>query len=316
MIELSKIQNGTCKDAHVQELGALYNQLKTLMKNRCIICPCGNQLQEMGMTKGRENAKQFLFGFTNAELRHPEEIFTTQMQIGFQSFLNNETEIELVVTSAFQMGMYPEVPFTLHVSPQYSQEKTEELRRSKYRIKDILNDLKSQNGVSKIFEEQLQNELGAELQLFLDALSNPLESEAAFNRYVDEIGCFHRITQFSPTTDEKLHIKHLSSYCKFLASAYHNCLPYIWIRANLWTHLMQRSNRIVQGDNLDVKWAAAYLPFVDYAVTDHTFCELLYSSGLAKQYGAKVYSFRTLTELLDELGSINLSNAALSSQSV
>ena len=94
-------------------------------------------------------------------------------------------------------------------------------------------------------------------------------------------------------------------------SVYHDALPFIWIRSNLWAHLMQHSNRIVQGDNLDVKWAAAYLPFVDYAVTDHTFCELLHSSGLAKQYGTKVYSFRTLNELLDELGSINSSNAAL-----
>ena len=64
---------------------------------------------------------------------------------------------------------------------------------------------------------------------------------------------------------------------------------------------MQRSNKIVRGDNLDITWAAAYLPFVDYAVTDHAFCELLYSSGLAELYGVKVYSLKTLKTLLDNL---------------
>jgi len=77
-----------------------------------------------------------------------------------------------------------------------------------------------------------------------------------------------------------------------------------WIESVLWAHRMQRSNKIERGDNLDTVWAAAYLPFVDYTVTDNAFCELLQNSGLAKQYGTKVYSDKTLSSLLMDLKSI------------
>ena len=98
------------------------------------------------------------------------------------------------------------------------------------------------------------------------------------------------------------------TYCKLVFTrtrrSYHDLLPYIWIRASLWAHLMQRPNRIVRGDNLDVQWAAAYLPFVNFAITDGAFCKLLQESGLADLYGTKVYSLRTLNTLIDDLKSI------------
>ena len=84
-------------------------------------------------------------------------------------------------------------------------------------------------------------------------------------------------------------------------SPYHDALPYIWIRANLWSRLMHREKAVLHSDNLDIQWAAAYLPFVDYVVTDNACCRLLQESGLTELYGAKVYSFKGLGNLLDEL---------------
>lgn len=52
---------------------------------------------------------------------------------------------------------------------------------------------------------------------------------------------------------------------------------------------------------MDTVWAAAYLPFVDYFVTDNGFCRLLNDSGLAEKYGAKVYSLKSIDLLLDVL---------------
>ena len=78
-------------------------------------------------------------------------------------------------------------------------------------------------------------------------------------------------------------------------------MPYIWVGSVLFSHIMQRANKVKQGDNLDIKWASAYLPFVDYAVTDNNFCDLLNQSGLSEQYGTKVFCFKTLDELLKNL---------------
>ena len=90
----------------------------------------------------------------------------------------------------------------------------------------------------------------------------------------------------------------------FLLSWHHHLLPYIWIEASLWAHLIQRPNQIKHGDNLDVQWAAAYLPFMDYIVADNDFCSLLHNSGLAQQYGVNAYCPRTLTTLLHTLESL------------
>ncbi|MCR4719212.1 MAG: hypothetical protein K5768_06240 [Firmicutes bacterium] len=90
-------------------------------------------------------------------------------------------------------------------------------------------------------------------------------------------------------------------YQEFLLSAYHHNLPYKQIESVLFTNILQRPNMIIDSDVLDIKWASVYLPFIDYAVTDKSFCNLLQASGLADRYGTKVYSFNTLNDLLNEL---------------
>ena len=52
---------------------------------------------------------------------------------------------------------------------------------------------------------------------------------------------------------------------------------------------------------MDIKWAAAYLPFIDYAITDSAFCNLLNTSGIAQLYNTKVYSVRTLQDFMSDV---------------
>ena len=128
-----------------------------------------------------------------------------------------------------------------------------------------------------------------------------MDSEESVGRYVEEITRFYRITGTYPGMELDQYRQETVRYGEFLTSAYHDYLPYIWIRANLWTHLMQRQNKIKKSDNLDIQWAAAYLPYIHYAVTDNDFCNVLYSSGMADLYQVKVYSLSTLKNLLNEL---------------
>ena len=96
----------------------------------------------------------------------------------------------------------------------------------------------------------------------------------------------------------------IKKYIDYLCSTYHHKLPINWITSVLFAHLMQRPNKIKHSDKLDITWASAYLPFVDYAITDGKFCDLLNSSGLADLYGTKVYKFKTLCDLVYELDNI------------
>lgn len=304
MVQLSRHEQGICKDVHKQEIAKLYELLSAMRCERKILIPLGNQLQEMGMTKHRENAKQFLYRFTNSELLHPDLVLTAEMKAGYKAFEKNSPTIGLGIHTAFKKDEYSGSPFIIHVAPVYSPEKADVLRCEKYKIVDILNDMKAAKKVKTTFADQLSTELESEFQMLCNAMEDPTATEDAFLQYANEMEKFYRITEYSVTEDPELQGSRFSQYCQFLLSPYHDLLPYIWIRANLWTHLMLRSNKIVQGDNLDIQWASAYLPFVDYAVTDNAFCELLRSSGLAELYGTKVYSFRTLSDLLDDLKSI------------
>lgn len=60
MIELSRHERGACTDAHKEQISELYEILTAKMQKNRILCPLGNQLQEMGMTKEKEPAKLFL----------------------------------------------------------------------------------------------------------------------------------------------------------------------------------------------------------------------------------------------------------------
>ena len=266
-----------------------------MIRTQHIYCPKGNQLEEMGMSAERTEARNFLCSFTNSEMFRPFDVRIAQQQAGYSAFIHSSPAIRLGLDTAFEDTMSDHLPFIIHADPVYSRKKIDELRRQKYHNKAILNEMKSKRQIEKSLEAQLEVELDADYWLFEKyVLHNPQDSIEAVSRFADEMGLFYRIT-CQPFEEAGL------NYATFLQSPYHYCLPYIWIRACLWAHLMQRPNKIQNGDNLDVEWAAAYLPFADYAVTDDAFCKLLQSSGLAEQYHTKVYSFKTLTPLLDEL---------------
>lgn len=307
MIELARYEDRKCTDTHKQELGELYELLPSMMREKRILSPLGNQLQEMGMTQEKTPAKLFLYRFTNAEMLHPDTIQQKHMQLGYRAFSNGDQAIVFDRSTALKEDKYSSSPFVIHAAPVYAPQKAEKLRQEKFHIVDVLNEMKTSRNIQPDFISQLRAELEAEYILFMERmLEKSPSSEAEYMRYVDELEKFYRTTGFDPcSTPEQLAEAYIS-YGTFLLSPYHDLLPYIWIRANLWAHLMQRQNKIKQGDNLDVQWAAAYLPYVDYAVTDHAFCTLLNSSGLAEHYGTKVYSFRTLKELLAELKRINV----------
>lgn len=299
MIELGKFEKGICKNEHIKEIGELYEVLEKLKQKGVIICPLGNQLEEMGMTKEREDAKYFLYDFTNSKLHKPSVISNLQLKESYEAFVNSRNLLELGTNFAFEKDEHPDSKFTIHVAPVYTPEKAETLRSKKMQLVDVLNEMKKSGKIESDFESQLKTELLSDLQLLIENITNnPFSSEEDCARYIDEIGEFHSITLAEPyCSDEKLK-KEFERYVDFLCSTYHHKIPCVWIRANLWAHLMQRQDKIVRGDNLDIQWAAAYLPFVDYAITDDKFRLLLQNSGLAEQYGTKVYSLKTLKDFL------------------
>ena len=303
LIELSRYEKGCCTNEHIDNIGALYNTLQKLMQEKRIFCVLGNQLEEMGTTRSREDARNFLFRFTNVELKTPFQIKNMQFKVGYQAFVKNAQSNMFDATEIVEKEiLVSNSSIEVHAVPIYSIKQIEEFRRDKQILAAKLNDAKIGKKVAENYDNQLQLELRADFQVFRQCLEKYNDSPEDYMKMLDALGDAYSCVGFNPCHASHSDIvRVVDSHNRFLLSSYHHKLPYVWICSVLFAHIMQRQNKIRHSDNLDITWASAYLPFVDYAVTDTAFCDLLNQSGLATQYGTKVYCFKTINKLLEEL---------------
>ena len=303
LIELSNYEKGCCKNEHVEKIGVLYTALRNLMKDNRILCVLGNQFEEMAVAPARKDARRFLFGFTNAELKSPPQIKNAQVKAGYRAFATDMQiytfeATEIVKKAKFVSGSSIEV----HAIPAYSPEQIKELKQDKYILAEKLNEAKIKKRIAKNYDEQLKLELQADFNVFKYRLEHSAESQEDFTNMLDALAVMYSCIGLNPRNASHSDIvSAVDSYNQFLLSSYHHKLPYVWISSVLFAHIMQRQKKISQSDNLDITWASAYLPFVDYAVTDTSFCDLLNQSGLSTHYGTKVFCFKTINNLLEKL---------------
>lgn len=303
LIELSRYEKGCCKNEHIEKIEALYRSLLKCMQEKRILCVLGHQLEEMGTSQRREAERDFLFRFTNVEFKSPHQVEKMQKKKGYQAF---EKKKLIEIFNVFDIIESPvcvsNSSIEIHAVPMYTPEKAKELKQEKQNLAKILNDVKKQGRIAKNFEDQLALELKAEIQVFQYNLEHYNDSWQGYMHMNDALIDVYRRVGIDPinaSDDERINA--VSKHNSFLVSPYHHKLPCVWIRSVLFAHIMQRQNKIIHSDNLDITWASAYLPFIDYAITDTSFCNLLNQSGLAESYGTKVYCFKTLGKLLEEL---------------
>lgn len=301
MIELSRHEKGICTDAYRQEIGELYDVLTLLMRNRKVHCVLGNQLQEMGISKGRAPSRDFLFGFTNLELQHPYLIEKAQLDLGYRAYTEHCPLLELDIGMITGHDPQPDSQFIIRVAPVYKQEKLQKEKEAKLSTVAKLNDMKQNGHIEKDYATQLETEYKADFQVFLHTLEHANDSIESLSLYFDTLRLVYKRAGIPLTASDQERLCAVDTHNHFLLSSYHHKLPYKHIEAVLWATRMQRSDKIKNGDNLDTIWAAAYLPFVHYTVTDNAFCALLQSTGLAEHYGTKVFSHKSLKGLLEEL---------------
>ena len=177
-----------------------------------------------------------------------------------------------------------------------SKEQTEAYKQNKQNLAATLNETKCFGKTAENYAAQLKLELDADNYVFQYNLNHCTDSPENYTNMLDTLGFVYSCVGTDPTNTSAI-----EGYKRFLDSLYHHNLPYVWIQSVLFAHIMQRQNKISQSDYADIKWASAYLPFVDYAVTDIAFCNLLNKSGLAELYGTKVHCLKTLGDLFKEI---------------
>ena len=303
LIELSRYEKGKCTDVHSQHIGKLYDILLSLMRENRILCPLGNQMCEMGMSRQRQQARNFVFQFTNARMIEPSGIEDMQFDIGCNAFVNSESSLNFNAEDIFERLYSDDVnSFKIDIATIYPEEKILNLKQSKYVLMQKLNTAKKSNEKVLDFYSQLKLELEADFQVFMHIIENYDKSIESYSLNIDTlVKIFRRIGINIIGTSNEERVNAVSIHNDFLLSLYHHQLPCVWIKSVLFAHIMQRPNKIIQSDYLDIMWASAYLPFIDYAITDKKFCALLNQSGLAELYRTKVYDLNSIDKLLEEL---------------
>ena len=303
LIELSKYEKGVCTNEHIQSIGRLYDVLISLMQENRILCPLGNQMCEMGMSQKRKPARDFVYRFTNAEMLEPFEIQNIQFDLGCTAFINNEHTLDFHAEDVFESTCFDHNnSLKINVTTVYSKEKIESLRQSKYNLMQKLNVAKQENGSAFDFSSRLKLELEADFQVFMHIIEHYDDSLESYSLNLDTLNKIYRrvgINIIGASIEER--VNSVNVHNNFLLSSYHHKLPYVWISSVLFANLMCRPGKIIRGDYLDISWASAYLPFVDYAITDKKFCSLLNQCGLLDLYKTKVHDFNSIDKLLEEL---------------
>ena len=303
LIEFSRYENGNCDNVHKNEICELYNTLVSLMKSNHIICVLGNQMEEMGSTINRGNARDFLYKFTNAIFLEPFEIEKIQIKHGYNAFIKAQAEFSFNTKTIFEKFHYlKNSSIQINIPTIYKRERAQKIKEIKYMLADDLNKMKNDGKISTDYEKQLSIELKADFEVFRYNLEHCNDSIEAYEQNQYNLGKIYEITGIDlRIADNEERKRAVEIYCNFLLSECHHALPYVWIRSVLFVLLMQQPNKIIHSDNLDIIWASAYLPFVNYVVTDDKFNNLLNNSGLLTQYNTKSYSMRTLKKLINEL---------------
>lgn len=301
MLELAKYAKGICDNSHKAEIGELFSLLTQLMQSGKLLCPSGNQLQEMGMSHGKKDAKMFLLSFTNAWLKLPDEIKEDQLAIGYQAFIAQNPWIGLREDMIFDEDSTPDSQFRVHLAPIYKPETLEKRRTTKLDTVRTLNAMKQGGRIEKDWNAQLRSELLSDYHQVYWAFVRQEDYTPTIEHVLQQRDLLYSRTGLRKQAGACIPPEVADSYTRFLQSSYHHNLPFQRIEAVLWAHFMQRSNKIVRGDRLDALWASAYLPFVDYVITDHAFSMLLIESSIAETYNTEVYSMRNFRTMIDSL---------------
>ena len=296
VIELFKYSIGHCTDKQKDDIGKLYAVLQQAKEKGSILCPSGNQLQEIGFFERRIECRRFYYSFLSPSFLSPNDIFHLQKRISFEAFKANNKAIILNSIETIENEPF-ESRFIVDLSEKHDTTTAKNYSVQKKQLVESLNKAKEKNYFCQNFDEQLRSELNNDFQLFEKYARGFNQNEELFSMSMSNWAEYHIITGDGFPPNPSI----VEQYSSFLKSPYHHFLPSVWIQSNLWALYASRPNKFKSGDNLDIRWVSAYLPYVDYAITDNAFCEAIKCLKIDDYYKTQVYSLQTINEFVDVL---------------
>lgn len=298
-IEMKRAIDGNCHTLYASQLIELHDLLIELMRRELIICPVGSQQDEIGVSKKRQGVEEFLQRFTNAEILTPYEIKQLQLDAFYNAFKNSIPTIELSSEKVLKEE-HSISGLKIRVISYSSADVLNAKKESKDRTVELVNELRSSGRASKVFEKQFSIELTAEQQVINEALRMATSTTEDILTSINILApIFSRIDSFPSSPD---FVETFSGYLYgFLPSLYLTRIPYIIIASSINAYKLCSDTKLLGSDAQDIDNAAAYLPYVDYFVTDTSLRNTIKRLGIDKLCNTNIYAMRDFSQLLLDL---------------
>jgi len=229
LIELCKYQKGRCTDKHKDDIGSLYEKLVGLMQTNRILCPLGNQIVEIGLTKNRNDTKLFLSRFTNSKLYLPDQIYNAQLDLGYYSYRKKDSRILLQANDIFEYVNCSKQQCDLYRFSKNSWDIAQQEKIKKREIAITLNNFKKSDILANDFTIQYERELQADYQVLQHILEKIKRvPEMIFDYFDFLMPICMRVGSNNPSEfifNEKSYV----DYLNFLLSPYQGKLPHIYV---------------------------------------------------------------------------------------
>jgi hypothetical protein len=312
VIKLTKLgQGGALQAVELERLTRLKELVEKLQENGRLLCPQADQEEEYaGGRLDKEIHGDFLALSFGIGLRHRQGIFDYQAQLGMKAYVQKEQTINIPLDAYFHGDPVEELAiargrlFVVGANPIKDPEILARRASAKAEVHRVWEDFRQEFFAEKrTYEQQLQAEqtgyadgLAQVVREFEDKIRSGVapdfwelmraEGFLMFRLYWNSLGGKPR---------------GLEGAYRFFCSSYFNNLPVPRIREQLAADLLTGNQTILTGDMMDVELLSIAIPVSHFVLTDKQMALRIKRRGIAKEWGAEVYSFSDIDALFEKL---------------
>ncbi len=303
LIELNKINNGSSTIKYQRELKILSQMLFDLTQCDKLMVPIADQELEIDYRKNKNNNIEILFKLSNGnKFQNSLIIEREQKEKLFEAFTQGKKEVSIHYTGGFSdidKKSFERKTFIKGIINLLGTNIIDELRKEKQIRTVELIEYQKTIDKKETFKEHLVKEFLHE-GLFLnkkviEKITKGERLSQNENNYWNEFVYFARKYQLKGDLTEQI-----IEYCNFQIGFYWFAIPFIDIERNMNTYI-SLFQKFEPGDYVDIVNASRFLPYCNYYITDNKMCRILKELEIDKRYNVKIYSLKTINDLIDEL---------------
>jgi len=306
IIKFTELKNGVKLSLIEQKRSErLYNIIYRKVRQKKLICPIGDQFEEIEIGKElveecRELQSDLALGI---RFVHGLRIKEIQMQQAMKAYINRDKEITVSYKDAFYRDPVKALidikDFSISVDFSHTKEEVNNNIKEKKQTTEQIEMLR-RDRVSKgiTYDQQLKQELIGQLQAMDQArkqfvnkiMAGAIPTSEDIFRLENLI--FKPLQFWKKYSGEQ---ENLEEFDKFFNSNFWKSMPKVDIYSKLWAKITTSTTKVKSGDSMDIEQLASVIPYCNFVITDRKMKGRITNFGIDKTYHTKIFCMRDFT---------------------